>query len=103
MVVILTMVFWPKQWNARFPGSLLGLILATIVNFIFQWPVAMIGEIPRTLILEERFNPAVIPWNQFSNFLAPALTITALGAIESLLCGTVGSKMTGIRLQANQS
>jgi SulP family sulfate permease len=102
MVVILTMVFWPKQWNARFPGSLLGLILATLLNFIFQWPVAMIGEIPRTLILEERFNPAVIPWNQFSNFLAPALTITALGAIESLLCGTVGSKMTGIRLQANQ-
>ncbi len=102
MVVILTMVFWPKQWNARFPGSLLGLILATLLNYIFQWPVAMIGEIPRTLILEERFNPAVIPWNQFSNFLAPALTITALGAIESLLCGTVGSKMTGIRLQANQ-
>jgi SulP family sulfate permease len=102
MIVILTMVFWPRRWNAKFPGSLLGLILATVINFIFQWPVAMIGEIPRTLILEERFNPAAIPWGQFSEFLAPALTITALGAIESLLCGTVGSKMTGVRLQANQ-
>jgi len=100
--VILTMVFWPKSWNAKFPGSLLGLILATAVNAIFHWPVTMIGEIPRTLILAERFNLAVVQWTQLGKFLAPALTITALGAIESLLCGAVGSKMTGIRLQANQ-
>jgi SulP family sulfate permease len=30
------------------------------------------------------------------------MTITALGAVESLLAGAVGSNMTGIRLQANQ-
>jgi SulP family sulfate permease len=40
--------------------------------------------------------------NQLSDFLAPAFTITALGAVESLLCGAVASNMTGIRLHANQ-
>ena len=102
MVVIVTMIFWPRKWNAKFPASLLGLIIATAINFILQWPVAEIGEIPRTLILAERFNPAIVPLTQLGNFLVPALTITALGAIESLLCGAVGSNMTGIRLQANQ-
>lgn len=101
-LVILTMIAWPKKWNARFPSSLLGIVLATLVNAILRWPVPTIGEIPRVLLLENRLNLADIPWNRLSEFLSPALTITALGAIESLLCGAVGSNMTGIRLQANQ-
>jgi parallel beta-helix repeat protein len=101
-LVILTMLFFPKKWNAKFPASLVGILLATGLNFILKWPVAVIGEIPRSLLLAEHFNPLTIPWSQVENFLGPALTITALGAIESLLCGAVGSNMTGIRLQANQ-
>ena len=102
LIVIATMLFWPAKWNARFPASLLGIILATLLNWILNWSVAMIGAIPQTLFLEQRLNFANIPWSQFSEFLAPALTITALGAVESLLSGAVGSNMTGVRLQANQ-
>ncbi|BAJ64921.1 SulP family inorganic anion transporter [Anaerolinea thermophila] len=103
MIVILTMVLMPPRWNARFPSSLLGIILATALNaLVFHWDVPVIGEIPRTLFLNERLTLQAIPWNHLTEFLAPALTITALGSIESLLCGAVGSNMTGIRLQANQ-
>ncbi|NMC54513.1 MAG: SulP family inorganic anion transporter [Chloroflexi bacterium] len=102
LVVILAMVFWPKKWNAKFPASLLGIILATGLNMVLRWPVAEIGEIPQTLMLADRLSFANIPWANLGEFLAPALTITALGAIESLLCGTVASNMTGTRLQANQ-
>jgi SulP family sulfate permease len=101
-VVIGTMVFWPSKWNARFPASLLGIILATLLNWALSWPTPMIGSIPQTLLLEERLSLANIPWSGLGDFLAPILTITALGAVESLLCGAVGSNMTGIRLQANQ-
>jgi SulP family sulfate permease len=62
----------------------------------------MIGAIPKTLFLADRLNLANIPWGNFSEFVAPTLTITALGAVESLLAGAVGSNMTGVRLQANQ-
>jgi sulfate permease, SulP family len=102
VVVIATMVFWPKKWNAKFPASLLGIILATGLNLLVKWPVNVIGEIPQTLLLANRFHLADIPWTHLGEFLGPALTITALGAIESLLCGTVASNMTGTRLQANQ-
>ncbi|MEP7358968.1 MAG: SulP family inorganic anion transporter, partial [Anaerolineales bacterium] len=102
LVVVGTMVLWPKRWAARFPASLLGIILATLLNAFTRWPVAVIGDIPRTLLLADRLTLANIPWNQLQDFVGPALTITALGAIESLLCGAVASNMTGIGLHANQ-
>src|SRR5690606_35990856 len=58
--------------------------------------------IPQTLLLAERFNPLAFNWGELPALLPPALTITALGAVESLLCGAVAANMTGIRLQANQ-
>jgi SulP family sulfate permease len=75
--------------------------VATVAS-LFLADVARIGEIPRTIILADRLTPGAIPWDQISNLIVPALSIAALGTIESLLCGAVGSKMTGIRLQANQ-
>jgi sulfate permease, SulP family len=101
-VVILTMLLWRGKWNARFPASLLGIILATLLNYALSWSTKMIGDIPQSLILQSRLNLSNIPWASLGDFIAPTLTITALGAVESLLCGAVGSNMTGIRLQANQ-
>jgi len=101
-VVIGTMLFMPAKWSARFPSSLLGIILATLLNWTLGWSATMIGAIPQTLLLADRFSLANIPWDNLSDFIAPTLTITALGAVESLLAGAVGSNMTGIRLQANQ-
>ena len=102
LVVILTMLLMPKKWSAKFPASLLGIILATGLNWVVNWPVNIIGTIPTTLILSDRLLFTNIPWASLPEFIAPALTITALGAVESLLCGAVASNMTGIRLQANQ-
>ncbi len=102
LVVIATMLLMPQKWSAKFPSSLLGIILATLLNWVLGWSVTMIGAIPQTLFLTERLSLANIPWGNFSEFIAPTLTITALGAVESLLAGAVGSNMTGVRLQANQ-
>ncbi len=102
LIVILAMIFWPKKWNARFPASLLGIIIATVAAVATNWQVKIIGSIPQTLILDQRLTFASIPWANLGEFILPTITITALGAVESLLCGAVASNMTGIRLQANQ-
>jgi len=102
LIVIGTMVFWPKKLNARFPASLLGIIIATAVSLGVGWQVPQIGEIPQTVLLAERLNLVQFDWTTLPEFIAPALTITALGAVESLLCGAVAANMTGVRLQANQ-
>ncbi len=102
LVVVGAMLLWPRRLSARFPSSLLGIILATLVSVVLAWPVRSIGAIPQTLLLADRLTLAAVPWDRWQEFIAPTLTITALGAIESLLCGAVASNMTGIRLQANQ-
>ncbi|MFZ5856796.1 MAG: SulP family inorganic anion transporter [Chloroflexota bacterium] len=102
LVVIVTMLLWPTKWNARFPASLLGIILATLLSSALGWAVSIIGDIPQTIFLADRLSLANVPWTNLPDFIAPVLTITALGAVESLLCGAVGSNMTGVRLQANQ-
>ena len=101
-LVILLMLLWPRSWNARFPASLLGIVAATALNAVTHWEVGVIGAIPRTLLLDDRLSFSAIPLAHLKEYVAPALTITALSAVESLLCGAVASNMTGIRLMANQ-
>ena len=102
LIVIGTMILMPKNWNARFPASLLGIIIATAVAAFTNWDVKLIGDIPQTLLLDDRLNLNAFLSTNLNDLVAPTLTITALGAVESLLCGAVASNMTGIRLQANQ-
>ncbi|MDP2359268.1 MAG: SulP family inorganic anion transporter [bacterium] len=102
LLVALPMALWPARWGNRLPASLAGLALASSAAGLFHWPVATIGEIPGSLLLPDRLSLATLPWGRLDEFLAPAMTITALGAVESLLCGMVASNMTGVRLQANQ-
>ncbi len=102
LLVMATMLLWPKKWNLYFPSTLMGLILATLLNWALSWSATMIGSIPRTLILSQHLSLTDIPWSHLPDFIAPALTLTALGSVEAFLCGAAGSNMTGIRLQVNQ-
>lgn len=102
LLVIAIMFLYPKKWNGYFPSSLTALIVAALLNWTLGWSAAIIGEIPRTLILEQRISFTDIPWADLPDFIAPALTLTALGSIEAFLCGAVGSNLTGVRLQVNQ-
>ncbi len=101
-LVILIMIFWPKRFNARFPGSLLGLIVATAVAILLKLDVPVIGSIPQTILLDQRLLPTNIPWEHVGELIMPALSIAALGSIESLLCGAVAGRMTGVKLSSNQ-
>lgn len=102
MLVVLTMIFWPTKWGKFLPGSLTGIVLATVVTVATGWNIPAIGSIPRSILLDARLTFGQIPWESLPEFFAPAVSIAALGAVESLLCGAVAAKMTGIRLHANQ-
>ena len=103
ILVIVIMLAWPKSWNLRFPASLLGLIVATVVVVVLNLQVPTIGAIPQTVVLDDRLQFGAIPWSDIPNLLVPALSIAALGAIESLLSGTVGGRMIGgVRMNSKQ-
>lgn len=99
-IVMATMVILPRFLKSV-PASLVGLILASLVAAGLGWPVATIGSIPQTILLDNRLSLAGIPWEHLGDLLTPAISIAALGAIESLLCGSVGATMTGKPFDSN--
>ncbi|MCA9934670.1 MAG: SulP family inorganic anion transporter, partial [Anaerolineales bacterium] len=78
MLVVVTMLVWPRfKFGQRLPGSLVGIILATLVVMLAHWDVPVIGEIPRTILLENRLSLNQIPWADLSNLVVPAMSIAA--------------------------
>ena len=100
--VIAIMVLWPKKWQARFPSSLAAIVVVLAANALLNWTVPMVGDIPRTLLPQERLVFSSIPWADLGDLVAPAITIAVLGMVESLLCGAVAGNMTGKPLKADQ-
>lgn len=98
---LLIMVFWPRITH-RIPGSLIAIIVSTLLVHIFSIPVETIGsrfgEIPAN-IPEPHFyeiNFAVV-----KELIAPATTIALLAAIESLLSAVVADGMIGGKHRSN--
>lgn len=93
LAVILIMIIWPKKWNSKVPSSLAALILVLIFNHFAGLDVDVVGEIPKTLFLEDRLSLAGFSISQLWDFFVPAFSIAALAMIESLLCGASAGKM----------
>ncbi|WP_274364833.1 SulP family inorganic anion transporter [Paenibacillus thermotolerans] len=98
-VILITPKFLPKV-----PGSLVGLIVSTIVATVFfKGEVATIGSsfgaIPSTL---PHFHFPDLTWDRIENLIRPAFIIAMLGGIESLLSAVVADGMTGSRHNSNR-
>ena len=103
-LVVLIMVVYPKKWNAVVPSSLVGIIVALIVNMVFfeQGTVAEVGAIPSSLITDDGIIRKGFDLANITSLIMPAVSIAALGMIESLLCGASAGKMKGERLDASR-
>ncbi|MNH85457.1 C4-dicarboxylic acid transporter DauA [compost metagenome] len=98
-VILLTPRFLPKV-----PGSLIGLVISTLVAAVFfKDQVATIGSsfgtIPNTL---PHFHIPEVTWERISQLIQPAFVIAMLGGIESLLSAVVADGMTGTRHNSNR-
>ncbi|MDT8322549.1 MAG: sulfate permease [Bacteroidota bacterium] len=98
---ILIILLWPKV-TRRVPGSLVAIIVATMVVQLLELPVDTIGSrfgaVPSTFPAPH--FPA-LSWEAVRELFSPALTIALLGAIESLLSAVVADGMTGTRHRSN--
>ena len=103
LLVVFIMLLWPKKWGQRIPGSLIGIIVATALNIILKIDdIALVGDIPRTLMLSDRLSLSGISLEMISGLASPIVTIAALAMIESLLCGASASRMKNEKFDADQ-
>ncbi|MGD9808207.1 MAG: SulP family inorganic anion transporter [Deferribacterales bacterium] len=86
----------------KVPGSIIAIIVSTVIVQMFDIPVetigSLFGDIPRGLPKPSipEFSLSRVP-----DLIGPALTITILGAIESLLSAVVADGMKGTRHCSN--
>lgn len=87
----------------RVPGPLVVLVLATLAQALFAFPVETIGSrfggIPQEF---PAFALPVLSLETLRSLIAPAITIALLGAIESLLSARVADAQVDDRHDPNQ-
>ena len=88
-VVAAIMVVAPRI-HRQLPGSLIAIVIVSVVGALAALPLATIGALPSSLPMPGL--PAVDA-SLVASLIAPAVTIAALAAIESLLSARVGASL----------
>jgi len=101
MLALLIMIIWPRI-TRRIPGSLVAIIVTTLLVSLLKLPVETIGSrfggVPNHL---PAFTFPDVSLELMRGLFQPALTIALLAAIESLLSAVVADGMTGQRHRSN--
>jgi SulP family sulfate permease len=101
VATVVIIIFWPKI-TTRVPGSLVAILLTTVVVQLAHLPVETIGSkfgnIPTSLP-----RPAIphLDLATIRKLIQPAFTIALLGGIESLLSAVVADGMIGGNHRSN--
>lgn len=107
LVALAVCIFWPKI-TTKVPGSLVAIIVATLLVKILGWDDPVTGHGVMTIGMKNHI-PSGFPMPHLPNVsldmmqkvFQPALTIAMLGAIESLLSAVVADGMTSTKHRSN--
>ncbi len=104
LAVVVLMLIYPKKWQSKFPSSLAALIVALAANLLLNAEpiVTEVGSIPRSLMTDSALLKTGIDFKNIAAYIAPAISIAALGMVESLLCGASAGKMKGEKLDSQR-
>jgi SulP family sulfate permease len=99
--------YWPKKLGQRVPGSIVIILLTSVVVAYFHWDqrfgiqtlFSQFGEMPRGLPMPHWPSLSFDAWRAL---LPAALTVAVLGSIESLLCAVVADGMIDDHHDSNQ-
>ncbi|MXX03119.1 MAG: SulP family inorganic anion transporter [Gemmatimonadetes bacterium] len=92
-------VLWPRALSRIVPGTLVALVVGTLLSVLWLTGVPVIGVIPSGL-------PEIILVPPTADFLLraiePALILALLGSVDSLLTSLIADSLTGTRHRADQ-
>lgn len=84
------------------PSPLVALMASTIASNLLDLNVSIIGDIPKGLPALKYEQILSANWFDFSAIVIPALTLAALGTIDSLLTSVVADNMTKTKHNSNK-
>ena len=103
IIIIWKMIQKHLGWLSHLPGTVVAMVVATIITGLLSLPIDTIGSrfggIPSSL---PHFEWIPISWGTAQFMVTPALTLALLGAIESLLCARIADGLIHDRHESNQ-
>ena len=88
-------ILWPKI-NKKLPGTLVAIIVATVLTMVLQLDITTIGsQFGQLSAALPKFQLPHLSWELLNQLMLPALTIAVLGSVESLLSAVVADGMIG--------
>lgn len=100
ILALLIQIFWQKV-SKKIPGSLVAIIVTTLLVAIFKLPVKTIGDLYTIKAGFPSFSMPVLSFSLVREMILPAFTIAMLAAIESLLSAVVSDGMIGSKHKSN--
>ncbi len=100
LTVIIYFLF-PKITKA-IPSALVALIIATLVSYLVQMDVPIIGEIPSGLPRIQIAGILDVDPSAFSLIIEYAIVLAVLGSIDSLLTSVIADNMTKTKHNSNR-
>lgn len=101
LATIVIIYLFPRLTKA-IPSALVALIALTVISTILGLNVAIIGDIPEGLPKLQLNNLGGVDYMQPMLIIIPALTLAALGTIDSLLTSIVADNMTKTQHNSNK-
>lgn len=101
MLALLILIFWPKLTD-KIPGSLIAIVVTTLVVQFCKLDVSTIGSVYGELSSSiPKFSLPNVDFKTVKELLSPAFTIAVLAGIESLLSCVVSDGMIGSQHRSN--
>lgn len=101
IATIIIIYLFPRVTKAV-PSTLVALIVLSILSVTMSLQVPIIGDIPKGLPDVHIDTLLNMDWHHPMVIIAPALTLAALGAIDSLLTSVVADNMTKTQHDSNK-
>jgi len=101
VATIATIYLFPRL-TKLIPSALVALIVLTIISTVMGLDVKIIGDIPEGLPALQIDSIMGVDWSHPMLLILPALTLAALGTIDSLLTSIVADNMTKTRHSSNK-
>lgn len=107
VVSVAVIGLWPKRLSRFIPGSMVGLVVLTLVAAVFgfheHFGIATIGsQFPNFSGALPAFQLPVVELGQIGDLVQPAFTIAMLIAMQALLCAVVTDGVLDSRHDSNQ-
>ena len=100
VLALLIQIFWPYV-SKKIPGSLVAIIITTVIVSLGKLPVKTIGDLYTIKAGLPTFTVPDISFDLIRQMISPAFTIAILAAIESLLSCVVSDGMIGGHHRSN--